>query len=160
MDHGPLTTTRRTLLVRASGAAAALALGGAVASPAAATPQSLAAAIKDVVGNAPLRTGKVTLDLPPLAENGNTVPMTVTVDSPMTAADHVKAIHVFNEKNPQPHVMSAVLSPRNGRAQVAVRIKLNDSQKIIAIAETSSGDFWTASADVIVTLAACLEEPT
>ena len=160
MDHGPLTTTRRTFLVRTSGAAAALALGGTVASPAAATPESLAAAIKDVVGNAPLRTGKVTLDLPPLAENGNTVPMTVTVDSPMTEADHVKAIHVFNEKNPQPHVMSAVLGPRNGRAQVAVRIKLNDSQKIIAIAETSSGDFWMASADVIVTLAACLEEPT
>ena len=159
MARTPRTTTRRTFLVRSSSAAATLALG-ATSMPAQATPESLAAAIKDVVGSAPLRPGKVTLDLPPLAENGNTVPMTVTVDSPMTEADHVKAIHVFNEKNPQPYVMTAALSPRNGRAQVAVRIKLNDSQKIIAIAETSRGEFWTASADVIVTLAACLEEPT
>ncbi|HKU94143.1 MAG TPA: SoxY-related AACIE arm protein [Vineibacter sp.] len=159
MAHTPQTTTRRTFLVRSSGTAAALALG-ATSIPAHATPESLAASIKDVVGSAALRTGKVTLDLPPLAENGNTVPMTVTVDSPMTEADHVKAIHVFNEKNPQPYVMTAMLGPRNGRAQVAVRIKLNDSQKIVAIAETSRGEFWTASADVIVTLAACVEDPT
>jgi sulfur-oxidizing protein SoxY len=118
------------------------------------------AAIRDVVGTAPLREGKVTLDLPPLAENGNAVSMTVSVDSPMTAADHVRAIHVFNEKNPQPHVMTARLGPRAGQAQVSVRIKLNDSQKVVAIAETSTGAFWTASADVIVTLAACLEETT
>ena len=123
-----------------------------------ATPDAMAAAIKEVVGGAMIREGKVKLDLPPLVENGNTVPLTVSVESPMTPADHVKAIHVFNEKNPQPHVFDARLGPRNGRAVVATRIKLGDSQKIIAIAETSTGQFWSASADVIVTLAACIED--
>ena len=125
-----------------------------------ATPEALAAAIKEVTGAAPLRDGKVTLDIPPLIENGNAVPLTVTVDSPMTADDHVKAIHVFNEKNPQPHVFDARLSPKNGKAMIATRIKLGDSQKIVAIAETSKGEFFSASADVIVTLAACLEDLT
>ena len=69
----------------------------------------------------------MTLDIPPLVENGNTVPMTVTVDSPMTADDYVKAIHVFNEKNPQPHVFNAWLSPGNGKAAVGTRIKLADT---------------------------------
>jgi sulfur-oxidizing protein SoxY len=123
-----------------------------------ATPEAMAAAIKEVVGGAVIREGKVKLDLPPLVENGNTVPLTVSVESPMTPADHVKAIHVFNEKNPQPHVFDARLGPHNGKAVVATRIKLGDSQKIIAIAETSTGQFWSASADVIVTLAACIED--
>jgi sulfur-oxidizing protein SoxY len=123
-----------------------------------ATPEAMAAAIKEVVGGAVIREGKVKLDLPPLVENGNTVPLTVSVESPMTPADHIKAIHVFNEKNPQPHVFDARLGSRNGRAVVATRIKLGDSQKIIAIAETSTGQFWSASADVIVTLAACIED--
>jgi sulfur-oxidizing protein SoxY len=128
--------------------------------PARATPEAMAAAIKEVVGAGTIREGKVKLDLPPLVENGNTVPLTVSVESPMTPADHVKAIHVFNEKNPQPHVFSARLGPQNGRAVIATRIKLADSQKIIAIAETSTGQFFSASADVIVTLAACIEDVT
>jgi sulfur-oxidizing protein SoxY len=114
-----------------------------------ATPEAMAAAIKEVVGDNAVREGRVTLDLPPLIENGNAVPLTVSVESPMSDADHVKAIHVFNEKNPQPHVFDARLGPRNG-----------DSQKIVAIAETSKGEFFSASADVIVTLAACLEDLT
>jgi len=129
-------------------------------SAARATPDAMAAAIKEVVGEGTIREGKVKLDLPPLVENGNVVPLTVSVESPMTPADHVKAIHVFNEKNPQPHVFSARLGPRNGKAVIATRIKLADSQKIVAIAETSSGEFWSASADVIVTLAACVEDVT
>ena len=125
-----------------------------------ATPEGLADAIKQVTGGAPLRAGKVTLDIPPIVENGNTVPMTVSVESPMTADDYVKAIHVFNEKNPQPHVFNAWLSPANGRAVVATRIKLADTQKVVAIAETSKGEFWTVHADVIVTIAACIEGVT
>jgi sulfur-oxidizing protein SoxY len=125
-----------------------------------ATPEAMAGAIKAVVGAGTIREGRVKLDLPPLVENGNVVPLTVSVESPMTPADHVKAIHVFNEKNPQPHVFSARLGPRNGKAVIATRIKLADSQKIVAIAETSSGEFWSASADVIVTLAACVEDVT
>lgn len=145
---------RRTVL---AGTALVTMLPAAVAR---ATPESMAAAIKEVVGNATVREGKVTLDVPPLIENGNTVPLTVSVESPMSEADHVKAIHVFNEKNPQPHVFDAALGPRNGKAVIGTRIKLGDSQKIVAIAETSKGEFWSASADVIVTLAACLEEMT
>lgn len=125
-----------------------------------ATPEAMAVAIQEVVKGAPLRDGKVTLDLPPLVENGNTVPMTVTVESPMTDADHVRAIHVFNEKNPQPHVLDARLSPLNGKAFLATRIKLADAQKVVAIAEMSDGTFWRASAEVIVTLAACIEDLT
>ena len=96
--------------------------------------------------------------MPPLVENGNAVPLTVSVDSPMTASDHVKAIHIVNEKNPQPQVISVALGPRAGRARVSTRIKLADSQQVVAIAEMSDGSFWTASADVIVTLAACVED--
>src|SRR6185295_15045937 len=93
-------------------------------SAARATPEAMAAAIQEVVKGATVREGRVKLDLPPLVENGNTVPLTVVVESPMTEADHVRAIHVFNEKNPQPHVFSARLGPRNGRATIATRIKL------------------------------------
>ncbi len=128
--------------------------------PARATPATMAAAIKQVTGDATIRAGRVTLDIPPLVENGNTVPLTVTVESPMTEADHVKAIHVFNEKNPQPHVFNAQLGPRNGKAVVGTRIKLADAQKVVAIAETSKGEFFSASADVIVTIAACIEDVT
>ncbi|NQW50505.1 MAG: SoxY-related AACIE arm protein [Rhodospirillales bacterium] len=128
--------------------------------PAAATPDAMAEAIRKVVGSATLTEGRVKLEVPPLVENGSTVPLSVSVDSPMTVADHVKAIHVFNEKNPQPNVFSARLGPRNGKAIVGTRIKLGDSQRIIAIAETSDGRFWSGGADVIVTLAACLEEST
>jgi sulfur-oxidizing protein SoxY len=123
-----------------------------------ATPDELAAAIKEVTGGAPLRTGRMTIDAPPLIENGNAVPVTITVDSPMTVADYVKAIHLFNEKNPQPHVFNAWLSPGNGRATITTRIKLAATQKIVAIAETSKGEFLTASGEVIVTLAACIED--
>jgi sulfur-oxidizing protein SoxY len=128
--------------------------------PASATPDSMAEAIKKVVGNTTPTEGRVKLDVPPLVENGNSVSLVVSVDSPMTVSDHVKAIYVFNEKNPQPNVFSARLGPRNGKAIVGARIKLGDSQRIVAIAETSDGKFWMAGADVIVTLAACLEEST
>jgi sulfur-oxidizing protein SoxY len=118
----------------------------------------LNSAIRNVVGEAPLRNGKVKLDIPPLVENGNTVPMTVSVTSPMTADDHVTSIHVFNEKNPQPYIGNFYLGPAAGRAQVATRIRLADSQNVVAIAQMSDGSFWSASVDVVVTLAACTEE--
>jgi sulfur-oxidizing protein SoxY len=127
---------------------------------ASATQEAMAEAIRKVVGTTTPTEGRVKLDVPPLVENGNTVPLTITVESPMTAADYVKAIHVFNEKNPQPNVLSARLGPHSGKAIVGTRIKLGDSQRIVAIAETSDGKFWIGGADVIVTLAACLEEST
>ncbi len=121
------------------------------------TAEAMEAAIRKVVGTAQINKGKVTLDLPPLVENGNSVAMTVSVDSPMTEADHVRAIHVFNEKNPQPNVASFVLGPRCGRARMSTRIRLADTQTILAICQMSDGSFWSASASVVVTLAACTE---
>src|SRR5688500_2720218 len=87
--------------------------------PAHAVPAATQDAIRKVVGAARVNAGKVKLELPPLSENGHAVPLTVSVDSPMTATDHVRAIHVFTEKNPQPDVATFRLGPRTGRARVA-----------------------------------------
>jgi len=122
-----------------------------------ATPAEEKEAILRLTGAAMVKQGRVTLDLPPLVENGNSVPLTVSVDSPMTAADHVKAIHVFVEKNPQPFVAAFHLGPRAGRAVVSTRIRLADTQTVVAICEMSDGSFWSGSADSVVTLAACTE---
>jgi len=152
--------SRREFLVTTAGLAAGIGLGS-LAAPRAvrATPATMQEAIARVTGRARLDAGKVTLDLPPLSENGNAVPLTVRVESPMTEAEHVRAIHVFTEKNPQPEVVSFRLGPRAGRASVATRIRLADTQTVVAVAELSDGTFWSGRADVVVTLAACLEEP-
>src|SRR5215475_6533258 len=150
--------TRRTFLGLAGGAAVAGALPVVTLRPLEATPAMLSSAIRNVVGEAAIRTGKVKLDIPPLVENGNTVPMTVSVESPMTANDYVKSIHVFNEKNPQPNIGNFYIGPWAGRAQISTRIRLADSQKVVAIARLSDDSFWAASVEVIVTLAACTEE--
>ena len=156
-DHRP-DATRRRFLIDTLRLAGGIGLASVVTiEPARATPAMMDAAIKKVVGNAPLRKGKVTLDLAPLIENGNTVPLAVSVDSPMTSEDYVKAIHVFNEKNPQPNVVSVRLGPRAGKASIATRIRLADTQTVVAIAEMSDGTFWSDEAEVVVTLAACLE---
>jgi len=151
-------TSRRRFLGLAGSAAVLGAIPIVTVRPAEATPAMLATAIRNVVGEAPVRTGKVKLDVPPLVENGNTVPMTVSVQNPMTANDYVKSIHVFNEKNPQPNVSNFYLGPHAGRAQISTRIRLADSQKIVAIARLSDDSFWSTSVDVVVTLAACTEE--
>jgi sulfur-oxidizing protein SoxY len=152
------TATRRQFLTVAGSLIGSVAVASAqTVTPAAATPT--AAAIDDIVGDAPVHQGKVKLEVPPLVENGNAVPLTVSVDSPMTEGEHVKSIHVFNEKNPQPNVASFYLGPRAGRAQVSTRIRLADSQKVIAIAQLADDSFWSDSVDVVVTLAACLENP-
>ena len=151
-------TSRRRFLGLAGSTAVLGAIPIVTLRPVEATPAMLATAIRNVVGEAPVRTGKVKLDVPPLVENGNTVPMTVSVQNPMTANDYVKSIHIFNEKNPQPNVGNFYLGPHAGRAQVSTRIRLADSQKIVAIARLSDDSFWSTSVDVVVTLAACTEE--
>ncbi len=143
--------TRRALLGGAAGFAAV------PLAPAFATPESMQVAIDAVVHGRPLRDGKVTLDIQPLIDNGNTVPMRVSVDSAMSDTDRVRAIHVFNERNPQPHVLSVRFGPLAGKAELATRIKLGDTQKVIAIAEMQDGSLWRAGIDVIVTIAACIE---
>jgi sulfur-oxidizing protein SoxY len=157
--QGPPISTRRRFLKLAGGTAVIGALPVAISvRPVEATPETMASAIRMVTGGANVQAGKVKLDIPPLVENGNTVPMTVTVTSPMTSTDYVKSIHVFNEKNPQPNLGNFYLTPRAGRAQVSTRVRLADTQKITAIAKLSDGSFWSVSADVVVTLAACTEE--
>jgi sulfur-oxidizing protein SoxY len=151
--------SRREFLAMAGGMAAGLGLSSVITvTPAHATPASMQEAIRKVVGTAPVTVGKVKLELPPLSENGNAVPLTLSVESPMTEADHVRAMHVFTEKNPQPDVVSVRLGPRAGRARLATRIRLADTQTVTAICELSDGSFWSGSATVVVTLAACLEE--
>src|SRR5438034_213102 len=133
-----ITITRRDVLKAASAAAAGVAL------PARANALGqMETAIRNVIGEAEIRKGKVTLDLPPLVENGNTVPMTVSVDSPMTKDNYVKAVHVFNEKNPQANVISVQLGARAGKAVVSTRIRLAGTQKLTAIAEMSDGTYWS-----------------
>jgi sulfur-oxidizing protein SoxY len=158
MNDDARKATRRRFLIDAAALAGSLGAGlSLTVTPAAATPDTMRAAVKRVVGEGALRRGKVKLDLPPLVENGNVVPLTVSVDSPTTSTDYVKAVHVFNEKNPQPNVISAYLGPRAGRASLSTRIRLADTQTVTAIAELSDGSFWMDSVQVIVTLAACVE---
>jgi sulfur-oxidizing protein SoxY len=156
-DRNRQATRREALRI-----AGALALGSAAPSvliaPACATPAEMQAAVAGVIGEARINVGRVKLDIPPLVENGNTVPCAVTVESPMTAADHVKAIHVFAERNPQPYVISVALGPRAGRAGISTRIRLRDTQNVLAVAQMSDGTFWSDRAHVIVTIGACLED--
>ena len=147
-----MTTTRRQLL------AAGIGLGAAViVRPALASAEEMEAAVRAFTGGAPVREGRVRFEIAPLVENGNTVPISIGVDSPMTPADHVQAIAVFNERNPQTQVASFVLGPRAGRATVSTRIRLATSQRLVAVARLSDGSHWSRSVDVIVTLAACVE---
>jgi len=151
-ERSPDPPTRRLVLLAAAGIGVAR-----LVRPAAATPAAMEEAIRALVGEATVEHGKVKLELPPIVENGNTVPLTVTVDSPMNEADHVSGIHIFNEKNPQPYIASFDLGPRAGKAVVSTRVRLADSQQVVAIARLSDGSFWSDSADIVVTLAACAE---
>ena len=114
-------------------------------------------AIQKITSGAKIQDGKVTLIIPPLVENGNLVVLKVSVDSPMTASDYVKTIHVLAEGNPLPNVFTAYLTPRSGAASITTRVRLADSQRVWAIAQMSNGSFWQGSAETFVTLSACTE---
>lgn len=123
--------------------------------PAAAEPEDLARALRETFGDRPVRSGKVALELPKLAESGNVVPVTISVESPMSERDHVKSIHLFAEKNHLPRVFEAQLGPHNGRARVASRIRLVTSQRVTAAALLSDDTVWTATFDIEVTVSSC-----
>ncbi|MBK9363365.1 MAG: SoxY-related AACIE arm protein [Rubrivivax sp.] len=127
------------------------------AAPARATPEAMAAAMQAFSGGAPVRDGRITIEVAELVENGNTVPVALRVDSPMTATDHVQRLALFTERNPQPEVAVFHLSPAAGRAQVATRMRLATSQRVVALARMNDGSVWRRQVDVIVTLAACVE---
>jgi sulfur-oxidizing protein SoxY len=146
---GPVT--RRTAL---AGAAAILLVPHAAS---AVIEEEHAAAIEAIVGKMPVKPGRVKLTMPELAENGNSVGLTVTVESPMTEKDHVTSIHVVSEKNPIANMVKFHIGPRAGRARISTNVRLATTQTITAIAAMSDGTFWSGTAEVIVTLAACTE---
>jgi sulfur-oxidizing protein SoxY len=152
MNMQPPSVNRRQLLATGLGLGASL-----LVRPASATPEELAAALRAYTGGAPLQAGRVQLDSAALVDNGNTVPVNISVDSPMTAADHVTAIVLFSERNPQREVAKFSLNARAGRAVVATRIRLATTQKLVAVAALSDGSYWSHTVEVIVTIAACLE---
>lgn len=123
--------------------------------PAFATPETLAAALKETFGEHPRQQGKVSIDMPQIAENGNVVPVTVSVESPMSVANYVKSIHLFSEKNPLPRVVEFHLGPHNGVAKVSTRIRLADSQNVLAVATLSDETLWTGSVFVEVSISGC-----
>ena len=127
------------------------------AAPAGATAEKMAAAIAAFTGGAAPAQGKVMLEVAPLVDNGNTVPITVRVDSPMTASDYVAAIALFNERNPDTGIAVFTLGARAGKAEVSTRIRMATSQQLVAVARMSDGSYWMHSADVVVALAACIE---
>jgi sulfur-oxidizing protein SoxY len=125
--------------------------------PARATPETMQAALDAFTGGAPITPGRVTLKIPLLVENGNSVPLHVSVDSLMVAEDHVTEIAIFNELNPLPDTAHFYLGHRSGLAAVETRIRLNGSQTVHAVARMNDGSFWSAATDVIVTAPACRE---
>jgi len=111
-----------------------------------------------ITQGAPVKQGRVKLEMPLLADNGNSVSMRVSVESPMSEADHVRAIHLISERNPEARMASFHLGPRAGAAEIASRVRLAGSQRVVALAEMSDGSFWMDSAKVVVTLSACVDE--
>jgi len=147
--------SRRTLLQRLSAAGMLVVLRPAGAW---ATQETVQQAIRQLIGAREPQPGGVTLRLPKIAETGNSVPLTVTVDSPMTPEDHVLRIHVFVEGNPEPVAATYHLGQRAGRAEISTRLRLARSQTVLALAEMSDGSVRSGSASIVVTLGACVEE--
>ena len=150
-------TDRRRFLAVIAGAAA---LPATFAGPARAQVElrQIEPLIGTLTGGAVARTGRVTLALPQFVDNGNAVPVTITVDSPMTANDHVKSIHLISNRNPVAQMASFYIGSRAGRAQLITRIRLAGSQTVTAVAALSDGSFWMDSVSVVVTVSACLDE--
>ena len=146
-----MTTNRRAFVMMMG------ALGLAPLFPSQASEDEAVAAMKAIMGSTTPKAGRVALELPPLVENGNLVTIKVSVDSPMTQSDYVKAVHVIAEGNPLPNVVRFFLGPRAGRAEIGTRIRLANSQRVWAVAEMSDGSFWRGYAETLVTLAACTE---
>jgi sulfur-oxidizing protein SoxY len=136
-----------------------LALAGWVwAQPAGASTGELNATLKAHAGAAVIQEGRVKLDIAPIVDNGNTVPVRITVQSPMTYDNYVTDIALFNERNPEREIAKFVLSPRSGSASIATRIRLATTQKLVAVARMNDGSYWSHTVDVIVSIAACIED--
>lgn len=113
--------------------------------------------VRKLTGGVTVNRGRVMVETPRLADNGHSVPLKVSVTSPMTASDHVRSITLLSERNPRPVMATYHLGPRAGRAEVATRVRLNGSQRVLVVAQLSDGSFWSGSAEVEVTESACLD---
>lgn len=146
---------RRSFLASSAGLVASV-----IVRPVAAVEQSsvLTALVKEYAAGSVVREGRVKFDIARLVDNGNSVPVEVTVDSPMTLQQHVVGITLFNEKNPQNDVAQFSLSHLSGRARVATRIRLATTQQLVAVAKMNDGSCWTHTVEVLVTVSSCIEE--
>ena len=158
-ERGPPATrllriTRRELMLDI-GAAALVGVSGGAAAANASVEVDLKVTLRRLIGDARPQTGRIQIGLPEVADSGNSVPLTLRVESPMTAADHVRQIHVVAERNPRPWVASFTLGPRAGKAELETFMRLSDTQAVVAFAQMSDGSWWTQRINVIVTVGAC-----
>jgi sulfur-oxidizing protein SoxY len=147
--------SRRTMLRQLGVAGLLLALWPAASR---ATPETVEQAIRQRIGSREPQPGGMTLTLPKIAETGNSVPLTVTVDSPMTPAEHVLRIHLFVPGNPEPVAATYHVGLRAGKAQISTQIRLARTQTVLALAEMSDGSVRSDAASLVVTLGACIDE--
>ncbi|HYC45157.1 MAG TPA: thiosulfate oxidation carrier protein SoxY [Burkholderiales bacterium] len=119
--------------------------------------QPLEPLIAKLTGDASVQPGRVTLEIPRLADNGHSVPLKVRVESAMTERDYVKTIHILSGRNPRPHIAAFHLNPHCGRAEISTRVRLNGTQRLVVLAQASDGSWWSGSAEVEVTETACLD---
>lgn len=152
MPVDPDAHTRRRFLGQTALAGAVIAAGPTVAL---AKPDDVAAEIKKLFGDKPITAGRIKLDLPTIAENGLVVPLNFKVDSPMTDKDYVKTVHFFADGNPNPQIASFNFTPMTPRAEAQIRIRLAQTQNIVAVAEMASGEIYTAQREVKVTIGGC-----
>ncbi len=145
--------SRRAALALGAGTAAITIVGWGAG--AFATPEAANADIAKFTGGKTPEQGKITIEMPEIAENGNTVPMSISVDAPMTDADHVTDVLILAEGNPNPGVATFHFTPLSGKAEASTRIRLATTQNIVAVAKTSTGKFYTAHKLVKVTIGGC-----
>ena len=146
---------RRKVLALAGTGIIAVAGIGILPGAANADAAAVAKAIKEMIGDKKTKTGRIKMELPQIAENGNTVPMGFEVESPMTESDYVKAVHIFAEKNPQPNVATYRFTPDSGKAKVSTRMRLRKTQNVVAVAEMSDGSVYMVKTPVKVTIGGC-----
>ena len=154
LKETPNEISRRHVIVLV-GAAAAAATAGMLPRVSLADKASMEEAIAKATGGASTQAGRITLDLPQIAENGNTVPIGIEVDSPMTDGDYVKTVHIFAEANPNPEVCSIHFTPASGVAKAATRMRMIKTQNVVAVAEMSDGSLYRETVEVKVTIGGC-----
>jgi sulfur-oxidizing protein SoxY len=153
MMQGSKTLLSRRGIMKASALISAAAIIGTRA--AMAEPAEVEAELKRLFGSKPLNSGNIKLEVPSIAENGSLVPVNIDVESPMTADNYVRAVHLFADGNPYPTVYSYRLTPESGKASLSNRIRLAQTQNIIAVVEMSDGALYTAKSAVKVTIGGC-----